>query len=212
MRQIFIFILCWITVSIPVIGQIANQSIETPVDTLLKKKLETIRMKDQTLRLVLPMVEEKFGKDSEEVKYFWSLINKQDSINEFAILEIIDNHGWVRVSEVGYLANQSLWLVIQHAPLNVQEKYLPYLKKSVEQGESEGWYLAFLEDRILMRNGKKQKYGTQAKFDKTTGKNQIYPIGNPESVNERRKKIGLEPIEEYAEKNGYIYVIQESNE
>ena len=56
-----------------------------------------------------------------------------------------------------------------------------------------------------MRNKKNQIYGSQATWDKTISKMKIYPIENVKNVNERRKIIGLEPIEEYAKKNGYIF-------
>lgn len=177
--------------------------------TILKNKLESIRVKDQALRLILPEIEKKFGKESEELKYIWLLIHHQDSINEIEVGKIIDRYGWLGANKVGDLANQSLWLVIQHAPIEIQKKYLPYLRESVEKGESEGWYLAFLEDRILMRNGEKQIYGSQSTFNKETGKFHIYPIRDPENVNEKRNEIGLEPIEEYAEKNGYILDLKE---
>ncbi len=183
----------------------SEKTSEIPLDSILKNKLESIRVKDQTLRLILPEIEKKFGKDSEEEKYFWSLIHRQDSINEIEVINIIDKYGWLGANSVGDLANQALWLVIQHAPIEIQEKYLSFLKVSVEKGESEGRYLAFLEDRVLMRNGEKQIYGSQSSFNKESGKFHIYPISNVENVNERRKKIGLEPIEEYAEKNGYIF-------
>ena len=190
-----------------------NAQVEETVNiqqyTILKNKLESIRVKDQALRLILPEIENKFGKESEELKYIWILIHHQDSINEIEVGKIIDRYGWLGANEVGDLANQSLWLVIQHAPIKIQEKYLPYLRESVEKGESEGWYLAFLEDRILMRNGEKQIYGSQSTFNKETGKFHIYPIRDPENVNEKRNEIGLEPIEEYAEKNGYILDLKE---
>ena len=190
-----------------------NAQVEETVNiqqyTILKNKLESIRVKDQALRLILPEIEKKFGKESEELKYIWILIHHQDSINEIEVGKIIDRYGWLGANEVGDLANQSLWLVIQHAPIEIQEKYLPYLRESVEKGESEGWYLAFLEDRILMRNGEKQIYGSQSTFNKETGKFHIYPIRDPENVNEKRNEIGLEPIEEYAEKNGYILDLKE---
>ena len=173
-------------------------------DSILKFNLEIIRTKDQTLRLILPELENRFGKDSEELKYIWTLIHFQDSINEVEITRIIDNHGWIGTNRIGELANQTLWLVIQHAPIEIQEKYIPYLRTSVKNGESEGWYLAFLEDRIAMRNGEKQIYGTQSTFNKKTGKYHIYPIHNSENVNERRKEIGLETIEKYALENRYI--------
>ena len=179
-----------------------NQKEKT--DSQIQAQLEEIGTKDQTLRLLLPDVQNRFGKNSDESKYFWSLINEQDSINEIAVTKIIDDYGWLSIERVGQNANQSLWLVIQHAPLEVQEKYLPLLRESVKQNQSQGWHLAFLEDRILMRNGKKQIYGTQSKLNNETGQFEIAPIENFKTVNERREEIGLEPIEEYAEKNNYI--------
>ncbi|NCA76669.1 MAG: hypothetical protein EOM90_10060 [Alphaproteobacteria bacterium] len=201
-KQIILVVVILLTSSVKA-QQVAGH--QDPIDTTLKYKLESIRVADQTLRLVLPEVEKKFGKDSKETKYFWSLIHQQDSINEKEVTKIIDNYGWLGYNRIGGSANQSLWLVIQHAPVEIQEKYVPYLKESVEKGESQGWYLAFLEDRILMRNGEKQIYGTQAVFNRDSGKTYIYPIQDVKDVNMRRTKLGLETIEEYSEKNGYVF-------
>jgi hypothetical protein len=189
----------------PKITEKFELTIDQPTDSILKKELEQIAVEDQTLRLMLPDVEEKFGKGSSEVKYIWSLIHRQDSICLIKTLKILDKYGWLGKSRVGDNANQALWLVIQHAELSMQETYLPLLKKSVEMGESEGWHQAFLEDRILMRNKKNQLYGSQATWDKTIGKMKIYPIDDVRNVNKRREQIGLEPIEEYAKMNGYIF-------
>ena len=175
------------------------------LDSILKMELEHIAIEDQTLRLMLPDVGEKFGNGSSEEKYIWSLIHKQDSICLNKTIKILDEYGWLGKSRVGNTANQALWLVIQHAELATQEKYLPVLKESVEIGESEGWHQAFLEDRILMRNKRNQIFGSQATWDKVSGKMKIYPIDNVKNVNKRREQIGLEPIEEYAKVNGYIF-------
>ncbi|MFK7747076.1 MAG: DUF6624 domain-containing protein [Kordia sp.] len=176
-----------------------------PIDyKLLKAQLEIIRIEDQTLRQLLPDAEAKFGDDSDELTYIWDLIHTQDSTNEKKVLRIIDNYGWLSNKKVGEMANQTLWLVVQHAEIDIQEKYLPYLAESVEKEESDGWYLAFLKDRILMRKGEKQYYGTQVKKDKKSGFTYIHPITNFEKVNERRKAIGLNSIEEYAKVNNYV--------
>jgi hypothetical protein len=60
-----------------------------------------------------------------------------------------------------------------------------------------------------MRNGKNQLYGTQAVWDNVLKKNKIYPTENIESVNERRKKLGLETLEDYAKANGYLLLMNE---
>ena len=174
-------------------------------DSVLKKKLEFIRTEDQTLRLLLPEVTDKFGRDSDEYKYIWSLINRQDSICTNKLIKIIDTYGWIGKSRIGAKANQAIWLVMQHAEVKVQEKYLPLLKESVKKGESEGWHLAFLEDRVLVYNKKKQVYGTQAIWDSDLKKNKIYPIEDVKNVNQRRLNLGLKTIEEYAKNNGHIF-------
>lgn len=182
---------------------IKNQVNKT--DSIIKNELELIKVEDQTLRLLLPTVLEKFGRKSEEYQYFWFLIQKQDSISSNKLITILDNHGWLGKSRVGNTANQTIWLTIQHSDLKTQEKYLTLLKESVKNGESEGWHLAFLEDRILMRNKKKQIYGTQAVWDNDLKKNKIWPIVDVKTVNQRRIQLGLEPIEEYVKSNGYVF-------
>lgn len=174
-------------------------------DSILKQELELIGIEDQTLRLMLPEAMNKFGHESEEYSYIWSLIHRQDSISLKKLINIIDNHGWLGKSRVGSTANQAIWLTLQHSELEIQEKYLPLLKESVAKGESEGWHLAYLQDRILMRKNQKQIYGTQALWDNDLKKNKIYPIEDLKNVNERRKKLGMDTVEASAEANGYIF-------
>lgn len=179
--------------------------VEQLSDSILKNQLELIAVEDQTLRLILPEVGKKFGNGSDEEKFIWSLIHKQDTICINSTLKILNQYGWLGKSRVGDKANQALWLVIQHAELEQQEKFLPLLKKSVKNGESEGWHQAFLEDRILMYKKMNQIYGSQAFWDKSISKMKIYPIDDLKNVNKRREEIGLEPIEEYAKMNGYVF-------
>lgn len=170
---------------------------EKDFDKPLQAQLEQIYVRDQMLRQLYIDAEEKFGKESEEMKYFWELVSEQDSLNELEVVKIIEEKGWVGRSIVGGQANITLWLVIQHAPLETQEKYLPLLRESVLEGESSGTHLALLEDRIQMRNGKPQTYGSQITTDKNSGEQVVYEIGEPEYVNQRRKEVGLGPIEDY---------------
>ena len=170
-NKILILIACLSIVACKIDNQTKTRAtstiskLEIPNDSILKHQLELIGVEDQTLRLLLPEVIEKFGRDSKENDYIWSLINRQDSICINRLTKIIDKHGWLGKNIVGDKANQAIWLIMQHAELEIQEKYLPLLEESVTKGESQGWHLAFLEDRVLMYNKKKQKYGTQAIWD-----------------------------------------------
>lgn len=182
---------------------------EKDFDKPLKNQLERIYVRDQTLRQLYEDAEEKFGRESEEMNYFWDLVSQQDSINEVEVIKIIEEKGWVGKSLVGGQANMTLWLVIQHAPLELQEKYLPLLKESVLARESSGNNLALLEDRIQMRNKKPQTYGSQITRDNKTGEQIVYEIWEPEYVNQRRREVGLGPIEEYVRRWGIEWTVEQ---
>lgn len=132
----------------------ANQKqYEKHFDMPLKERLEQIFVKDQALRQLYVAAEKQFGENSQEMEFYRSLIEKQDSANINDVVAILAQRGWVGESVVGEKANTALWVVVQHAPLPLQEKYLPLLKASVLKGESQGSHLALLEDRIHMRKG-----------------------------------------------------------
>jgi hypothetical protein len=122
---------------------------EKDYDHALKDRLERIYLEDQVIRQLWEDAQKRFGKDSEEMKYYWEVVGRQDSLNELAVIDIIEEWGWPATSLVGDKANRTVWLVIQHADVALQEKYLPLLKASVAEGESSGGNLALLEDRIL---------------------------------------------------------------
>jgi len=173
----------------------------------LKQQLEQLYVRDQTLRQLYREAEEKFGRDSDEMKYFWKLMHEQDSINERELSGLLEKHGWAGIREVGGQANMAQWLVIQHAPIDMQEKYLHLLRESVKKGESSGNHLAMLEDRMLMHNNKPQRYGSQIKQDEGTGKYYVHTVEEPEYVNQRRKEVGLGPIEVYVKQWGIEWTI-----
>lgn len=168
-------------------GNLFSQS---GTDTIaIKKQLEEIRSRDQKTRT---------GGDSVAFMQFI------DSINLEQVELLIQKYGWLGKSFVGERGNNTIFLVIQHSDLATQEKYLPLLQKSVDEGESRPSDLALLKDRVLMRQGKNQIYGSQVVFNKTGGQ-EFYPIEDEKNVNIRREKVGMLPIEEYAKLFGIEY-------
>jgi hypothetical protein len=69
------------------------------------------------------------------------------------------------------------------------------LTQAASNNEAPRWQLAMMEDRIRMYEGKPQTYGTQFQPDKN-GAFVPYTIENPENVNERRRAVGLNTLEE----------------
>jgi hypothetical protein len=70
---------------------------------------------------------------------------------------ILDRYGWLGAQEVG------------------MEKYLPMIQKAEKEGKILSSNLAIPEDRVAMRKGEKQIYGSQVITDRTTGKRYMYP-------------------------------------
>ena len=131
-----------------------------------------------------------------------------DSLNIIKVTQIIDKYGWLGPQDVGMNGSQALFLVIQHANLATQQKYLPMIRTAVKDGKTLSSNLALLEDRVNMREGKNQVYGSQVFRNKSTGKMCFYPIADPDHVDERRKTMGLQPIADYAKLFNLIWDVE----
>ncbi|HTG67387.1 MAG TPA: hypothetical protein VL859_13520, partial [Flavobacterium sp.] len=102
--------------------------------------------------------------------------------------------------------------VLQHSP-KIKE-YFSIIKEATNKKELDFQLYSMMYDRLLMQEGKEQIYGTQA-YGFTTynpeGKPErkkmfIWPIQNPEKVNQIRKEAGFDTtIEEYAQRMGIEY-------
>lgn len=154
--------------------------------------LSEIGENDQKYRLLLDG--ERRPYDQEPSDSFKSILRKivfYDSLDLLLVSSIIDKYGWLSQNEVGRQGNSALWLVIQHAELDVQLKYFPIMKEAVNKGKAQWRDLAYLEDRILMRQGKKQLYGTQYKLNPSSHQMELWDIEDPINLNKRRHSVGL---------------------
>ena len=128
---------------------------------------------------------------------------QEDKKNQDQVIKIIDENGWLGISQVGVLANNALFLVIQHAPVEIQEKYFPLLKESAEQGESRLADMALMDDRIRMYHKTKQLYGSQTIT--IEGKHYVWPIEDAQNVDERRRNVQLSSLANYLNSMGLRY-------
>lgn len=120
-----------------------------------------------------------------------------DRQNTSWLKEIVEKHGWPGKTLVGQDGAHSAWLLVQHADQDVafQKKCLDLLKVAVKEKEASAQDFAYLTDRVLVAEKKKQLYGTQLTQHGDTLVPQ--PIEDEEHVDERRKEIGLQPLAEY---------------
>jgi hypothetical protein len=167
------------------------------LDLPLSEELDSVYDQDQKYRMQLSAAGALHGWDSKQVKDLSVLINRADSLNILKVSRILDERGWLGSEVAGSNGNFALFLVVQHASLKIQEKYLPFLQAAVKKGNAQPSNLALLTDRIAIRRGKKQIYGTQVQQSPDTFIYSISPLEDPDHVDERRAKMGLGPLAEY---------------
>lgn len=115
----------------------------------------------------------------------------QDSINAVKLREIIDRFGWPTRTMVGARGASAAFLVAQHnASLQPLALRLMRALPATEVQQSE---LAMLEDRVLVAEGKPQKYGTQFTPDGSA----FFPVDSLSRLEARRAEAGLPPMPVY---------------
>ena len=163
----------------------------------LTRELDSIREEDQKYRIQSEEVEKKYGWRSKEVEELWRIIAVKDSINLVKISAILAKYGWPDKSVIGPQGCTTIFLVIQHSDIKTQEKYLPMMREAVKNKNALGSDLALLEDRVALRQGRKQTYGSQIGVNQTTHEYYLSPLEDPDNVDKRRAEVGLEPLAEY---------------
>ena len=170
---------------------------DTIPKTILTKQLDSIYLDDQKYRQQFEDIYIKHGPESIQMKALWNIMNKTDSLNLKKIKLILHRYGWLGPETVGSNGNSAFFLVIQHSDKETQQQYLPLMRSAVKNKKANAQDLALLEDRVSLKVGKKQIYGSQIGRDDKTQKFYLLPLLDPDNVDNRRAKIGLGPIAEY---------------
>jgi hypothetical protein len=172
--------------------EIDNSKLNKP----LMVYLDSIYREDQQLRVTWTE-ELKARATATQIDSVRILMRQKDLRNQAAIDSLYQQYGWLGPQEVGMQGSMAMFLVIQHADLPYQQKYYPIVKEAERQGKTLSSNVAILEDRISMREGRMQRYGSQGFKDKVTGVSYIYPVLDPDKLDERRKSMGLKPMDTY---------------
>jgi hypothetical protein len=119
-----------------------------------------------------------------------------DSARTARLQYIIEEYGWPDSSRVGNDAASAAFLILQHSPNHeFQKRMMPVLERLAERGEVPRNDAALLIDRVLMHDSLPQLYGTQ--FQMVDGRLVLYEVQDEVLLEERRKSMGLPPLEEY---------------
>jgi hypothetical protein len=174
-----------------------------PDYTLLRAELEKIYDLDQGIRSI-----DWDTISSPEASIAFSMkVMAIDSVNQTRVIPILEQHGWLPKSKIGEKAASAIFYVVQHSNTATIEKYLPQMEALAKQGEASATDAAKMRDRLLMFQGKKQIYGTQAaSWVRPEGGHVIWPIEDADNVNKRRREVGFTTtVEENAKQLGAAY-------
>lgn len=198
MKWKLLFILTFLLVGSSMVFSQVTSYIYDPekVNVALANQMDSLYEEDQKDRLAFTELINK-GASKESLDSIKSIIRQKDRSNLAFVEQIIDKYGWLAPKDIGFQGALTLFLVIQHADLTTQKKYYPLILKAEKEGNILSSNVAILEDRIAVREGRPQTYGSQGYYDSQKKKTFIYPLVDVKRLDKLRKSRGLQPMKEY---------------
>ena len=117
-----------------------------------------------------------------------------DSALSAELEAILDRFGLPTRSMVGATGSDAAMLIVQHSA-SLQERVLA-LGKALPAGEISPEKLAMLEDRVLVHQGKPQRFGTQFNLG-SDGVFRFAPVADAPGLEARRSAAGMMPMSQY---------------
>jgi hypothetical protein len=128
--------------------------------------------------------------------HFLQEMIRGDSARSLRLRAIVAEHGWPDAARAGDAAANAAFLILQHSPFDdFQQEMLPTLETLARDGELPAASVAMLTDRVLVQQGRPQRYGTQFEF--VEGELRMNPVEDEAGLEERRRAMGLPPMSEY---------------
>jgi hypothetical protein len=127
-----------------------------------------------------------------------------DDLRRIRMKQIIAKYGWPGRTLVGAEAAEAAYLIVSHSQDLPLQKLSLELMTKLGTREVENTQIATLTDRVLLTEGKKQRYGQMYDFT-ADGKLFSKPIEDEVNVDKRRAELGLEPLAEYLRKEREIF-------
>ncbi|MEM9739167.1 MAG: DUF6624 domain-containing protein [Pseudomonadota bacterium] len=128
---------------------------------------------------------------------FDAFVELQTKDNDDWLESQIQSSGWFNISDYGVDADGAAFLIVQHSGnVDFQKRVLKVLAPLVEIEETSKSGFALLSDRVALKDGKEQLYGSQGGCS-GEGVWTPFPVLSGD-INSRRSEMSLEPIEDYA--------------
>lgn len=187
----------WAQLEDLLVNRCCNNKTSRLKDLAYAKTLWHLGAIDQAYYKDIEIAEKKTGKTSTVVLALWELKRRLNEENQQRLEKLIQDKGWPKISAVGAGPARTAFLIVQHADLARQQKYLPVIESLCKIGEAQWEQYALMYDRIQTDLGKPQRYGSQVFFNAQTQQYELFPLENKAQVEALRKKLGMQPLGEY---------------
>lgn len=179
-----------------------------PLDPDLAMRIIAMSMADQEARFRLIGAMQR--NDQPALQVAMGDVMREDRANGAELKRIVASVGWPTYTRVGREAGHMAWLIVQHqdADPEFQRHCLRLMEPLVAKGEVSGTDFAYLTDRVAINTGGMQTYGTQMSL--VNGKAVPTRLRDPRRVDERRRQVGLGPLDEYIRLIEQMYVPSKS--
>jgi len=179
---------------------ITTENINNPIS----KSLFEMRQKEQELQTKIDEASDLHG-DEQALFELDEAQQKMYVAHAAKLEELIRTNGWISSKKYGNSACLQALNILKNSSGEQVESHLDMLLKAAKNGEANPSDVAYLHDKALMHQGKKQRYGTQIAFNQDKGMNDVYPIEDEANVDKRRQNVGLEPLKDALKKKGIKY-------
>jgi len=128
----------------------------------------------------------------------WQQTAPVSEANATWLKAVIAEKGWPGIRRVGRDGAKAAWLIVQHADHDpaFQAQALALMQNAAKTGDADAADVALLTDRVLIAQGKPQRYGTQF-TSAADGVMELQPTEDMQTLDARRRAAGLQPLAAY---------------
>lgn len=177
----------------------------------LDSLLRVVHDRDQAVREEVIRLSQQVPPSADSLMAAYARMQAVDAENQRVVSDLL-GRGWPE--GLPDEANETIWLVIDHAGLGMQKRWMPLIQRQAEAGRISKSSYATLLDRMLMREKRPQRYGTQTvsvsrmiEGDSTRMERQcwLWPVENPDRLDSLRDAMGLIPVAVYLREVERVY-------
>lgn len=131
-------------------------------------------------------------------------IEQIDTINTKQLKIVLEEINWRDLAERENNAFELARRIVQHSnDDDFQASVLQEIEPLAEEGLIDGQQYALMYDRVQLKKNNTQRYGSQTRC--VNGQYDVYGLIEPDSVDQRREALGMEPLATYLERNRSLY-------